>query len=485
MKQHEALREADLDEIQGIVLRGYGGLEESRFVLLQIGDPAGARRWLGSLADEVAPASRTPERSCVNVGFTREGLERLELDALAVAGFPRDFYEGIVSEHRSRMLGDHGDSAPERWSWGGPANEPVHAVLLLYAEDRSGLDALHATHRERLEGAGLRELETLPASLLPGRSEQFGFRDGIGQPALRNALPDALRPGVLERDAPDNTVAPGEFLLGYRNEYKLLPPSPRVDTDALPWGDLGRNGSYLVFRTLAQDVYGFWKFLDERSRRRDGGPDPAARLEWAAKMVGRWPNGTPLVLSPQPPASDEADDTNVFSYAQTDPHGHLCPFGSHIRRANPRDAVDDPDDSLETSKRHRIIRRARPYGTPLWTKFDPDEILRRGDPERGDRELAGEERGIHFLCFNANISRQFEFVQNFWINNARFARLYQDADPLMGDHDPKEQGQKGVFTAQGSPLRRRVTGLERFVHVRGGAYFFVPSLPALRYLARV
>jgi Dyp-type peroxidase family len=224
---------------------------------------------------------------------------------------------------------------------------------------------------------------------------------------------------------------------------------PRTDDPGR--ANLGRNGSYLVLRQLAQDVDGFRRFIDQAGQ---ADPDAGARL--AAKMVGRWPDGTPLTRSPEHPADD-----NDFGYADGDAAGLGCPLGAHIRRANPRDALDPeagPEQSVRSVNRHRLLRRGRAYGDPS----GPGE------------------RGIHFMCLNANIARQFEFVQHTWLNNPKFAGLYDDTDPLVVTH----QGDTGrTFTVQGRPLRQRVTGLPAFVTVRGGAYFFLPGIRALRFLA--
>jgi deferrochelatase/peroxidase EfeB len=176
--------------------------------------------------------------------------------------------------------------------------------------------------------------------------------------------------------------------------------------------------------------------------------------------VGRWPNGVPLTRSPEHPGDDLAD-ANDFGYAEGDAAGQGCPLGAHIRRANPRDALDPeagPEQSLRSVNRHRLLRRGRAYG-----------------------DLSGPgERGIHFICLNANIARQFEFVQHTWLNNPKFAGLYDDTDPLVATH----QGDIGrTFIVQARPFRQRVTGLPAFVTVRGGAYFFLPGIRALRFLA--
>jgi Dyp-type peroxidase family len=454
----------ELDDIQGLVARGYGTLRAAVFVLLRIDDPAAARAWLGDLASEVATAERGDRSEAVHIALTHSGLRGLGLPEASLAGFPDEFTGGMTTDHRRRILGDVGENAPERWRWGGPAN-PVDAVLLLYAEDQAQLGTL----AERLAGpavlraAGLAEVQRLDSSPLEG-TEPFGFRDGISQPLIAELGPPD-RPGP-----PLHTVRAGEFVLGYQNQYGQVAESPTVAAAQDPGrvlprtgdperADLGRNGSYLVLRQLAQDVEGFRRFVDQASRV-DGQADPDAGARLAAKMVGRWPNGAPLTRAPDHPADDLAD-ANDFGYADGDGAGHGCPLGAHIRRVNPRDALDPesgPEQSLRSSNRHRLLRRGRAYGDPA----DPGE------------------RGIHFICLNANIARQFEFVQHTWLNNPKFAGLYDDTDPLVAPH----QGDAGrTFTVQARPLRQRVTGLPAFVTVKGGAYFFLPGLRALRFLA--
>ena len=187
-------------------------------------------------------------------------------------------------------------------------------------------------------------------------------------------------------------------------------------------------------------------------------------------MVGRWPGGAPLVLAPDGDDRRLASE-NDFDYHEPDPFGERCPIGSHIRRANPRDSLDpDPGSraSVTVGKRHRILRRGRGYGT----RIGVEEAL-SGDDE------SGESRGLHFLCLNANIARQFEFIQHSWINDPKFSGLYDDPDPLVG----ARAGGACVFTAQGRPVRTRLGGLPEFVSVRGGAYLFLPGIRAVHYLA--
>jgi len=462
----------ELHDVQGLVARGYGDLTAACFVLVGFEDGAAARRWLGSIATTLTRADERPDRRAVNVALTSSGLRKLGLDAAALSLFSIEFADGMTTAHRRRILGDVEDNAPEGWDWGGPRTPDVDAALLLYAVDLPALTALEAEQTDAI-GAGLRTLARLGTSDLQGH-EPFGFRDGISQPLIE---------GLSKTGPPESTVRFGEFVLGYPNEYGRYTDRPILDPSADPARilpsdpdsggcDLGRNGTYLVFRQLSQDVRDFWRFLDQVSRRPDGSADRDARLRLAAKMVGRWPGGAPLALASDgdDPALAEAND---FAYFHHDRGGARCPIGAHIRRANPRDSLDPRPGTAKSysiNRRHRILRRGREYGTQL----TPDEALNGNLAHPAD-----DERGLHFICLNGNIARQFEFINDTWLNDPKFAGLYDDADPLAGPSRPYG----GTFTMQSDALRERVTDVPRFVSVKGGAYFFLPGIAATRYLA--
>lgn len=446
----------ELHDIQGLVARGYSGLPAARFLLLGIDGAAAGRAWLGSLGPRLTAGDAPPREGAVNVALTSSGLAKLGVPADVLELFALEFAGGMTTPHRRRMLGDVGPDAPERWDWGGPGR-PIDAVLLLYAQDDRSLAALQAEQTDALP-SGVRVVRALDTSDLHGY-EPFGFRDGISQPFVE---------GLSKHGPPAQTVRFGEFVLGYPNEHGHYTDDLLLDRSP----ELGRNGTYLVFRQLSQDVGGFWRFLDAAARRPDGGADPERRTRLAARLVGRWPSGAPLALAP------EADDpdlrtANDFLYHGDDPRGTRCPLGAHIRRANPRDTLDPrpgTDDSLEINRRHRILRRGREYGPPL----SVDDALR---PEGAGR--AGDERGLHFMCLNASIARQFELVHFTWLNSPKFVGLYDDSDPIVGPSQPFG----GTFTIQSETLRERLTEMPRFVSVRGGAYFFMPGIGATRHLA--
>lgn len=471
-----------LAEIQGIILRGYGELESARFLLLAIGDAKLAKNWLTTL--DVRNGEHKPQATecCVNIAFTAGGLKKLGLSDELLGMFAGEFSEGMAGTgHRRRILGDHGESSPDRWRWGGPNNDAADILLMLYAGDEAALRALVEREGKDLPRRGLRLIEQLDSVKLPGRKEHFGFRDGISQPGIE---------GYSDDSSPGNTVAAGEFVLGYLNAYgqytdrptvkpeqdpdNLLPPAP----DDRARHDLGMNGSYLVFRQLRQNVHAFWNYLSANAPGKNADDKMQACIALASKMVGRWPSGAPLVKSPDADNPQLADDNDFMYVRSGDADGLKCPIGSHVRRSNPRDALDPKpgsERSIEVGKRHRIVRRGRAYGPPAADSMRPGDIIGKPDD--------GKERGLHFICFNTQIGRQFEFIQHTWVNSTKFDGLYEDDDPLIGDRGGTESHPAGGFTVQQEPVRRRVTGMPRFVTVCGGGYFFMPGIRAVRYIA--
>lgn len=437
-------------------------------MLVRVTDPPAARASISDLAAEVTTADGKREHDSLNLAFTATGLSRLGLADRALETFPIGFLEGMASPRRSRVLGDQGDNDPANWEWGGPGTQEVDALIMLFAEDEARLDTFSAAVSKRL--AGFETLKTLGAGRQPDNREHFGFRDGVGQPAI-----DGMDRANAQRARTGHATVlpPGEFILGYTNIYGGMTPVPGSsdpDAAAAPArsGDtppaFGTNGSYLVFRQIEQNVPAFWQYAQKAGNTiYRGDADAATRL--AAKMVGRWPSGAPLVLHPDSDplgGTPTTLDSNDFGYAAQDPDGVRCPLGSHIRRSNPRDGLGpDPDTARNSANRHRILRRGRSYGDRIKNQLEDD----------------GQPRGLYFVCLNADLDRQFEFVQQTWIDNPVFAGLYFETDPLIG-HRPDGD----TFSVQTPLLRRRARGLTAFVTVRGGAYFFLPGMQALRML---
>ena len=492
----------EFDDIQGLVRFGHGHLDAASFLLLRVTNPARARKWLASAPVTNAVTGKPPRRA-LQVAFTYDGLKALRVPSKVIADFSLEFVSGMTEKSRARRLGDVGANAPARWAWGGRGKKMPHVMVMLYGESR-GFPAQEAALRRELQRSGLALLHPL-TTLDIGGVEPFGFADGVSQPELDW---DRKKPARFrETRSYTNLAALGEFLLGYPNEYGRYTDRPLVDAKDDPRGllplaedragrhDFGRNGAFLVVRDLAQDVRGFWHFLDKQS-----GHDRAKARKLAAAITGRNMNGDPIVRMhpwPIPGVGHDLDDVwgNQFTYAQ-DPDGLACPFGAHIRRANPRNADLPPrarglwrwalrtlgfgnrsprEDLVASTRFHRLLRRGREYGTAL-----PQENALKPATRSG-----GDERGLRFICLNANILRQFEFVQSAWLENSIFDGLSEETDPIVGNRRVLMSGRRtDTFSIpQENGLRRRVTGLPRFVTVRGGAYFFLPGIRALRYIA--
>jgi Dyp-type peroxidase family len=312
-------------------------------------------------------------------------------------------------------------------------------MIILFAQDPGELEAKSSQYRALIQQFGVKELSAQDAVALPGPKDHFGYVDAIS---------DMVIEGTREEPHPNKgpTIKPGEFFLGYPDETGGLPEMPKPDI-------LGRNSSYLVYRKLYEDVGAFRVFLRQES-------NSVEEQEWlAAKLMGRWRSGAPLVLAPNqddPELAADRSRNNDFNYAEMDPQGLACPIGAHIRRVNPRDSVANVN-------RNRLLRRGLPYG-PQLGESQPDD---------------GADRGVTIFFGNASIARQFEFVQRIWINDSTFNGLGKEKDPLLGANDGTTD-----MTIPRKPFRKRIKGLPRFTTVKGGGYFFVPGLQALRFLAR-
>jgi len=475
-------------DIQGLVTSAYAHLPCAAYVFLELKDGPGAKRWLQAILPQITTAEswrRRPDNpkikppTALNVAFTFEGYRQLGLSNDALNSFSREFQFGMPE--RAEVLGDIGPNAPDEWEFGYP-QEGVHGLLAVFGMDEPTLLGWLARQRQQFESSDAGTFIVVEcAHRLPHSREHFGFADGVSQPEIEGVRRNVRRGEPI--------VPTGEFILGYPDAYNCLPPSVGVrrsedPDDILPpfpeqpnWKDFGRHGSYLVFRKLEQDVAGFWQFVRRTVETMPGMPAPqnAGRksemvTHLASKFVGRWPSGAPLLLAPtqdDPALGDDFDRNNDFVYMQKDPLGFACPFAAHIRRANPRDSLarDTAKLSLMTASRHRLIRRGMPYGEPLAL----GDVLNVHDD--------GKPRGLHFIALSSNLKRQFEFIQQQWINNARFNGLFNDKDPLVSNNDGT-----GNMTLQRDPVRATIGQVPAFVTTRGGAYFFMPSMTSLRFL---
>jgi Dyp-type peroxidase family len=444
---------ADLRDIQGLIYHSWADHPFAAYQFAKLGEAAHSRAWLEQLREQVTTSvGYKAKQGRLQIALSPRGLAALGVPSSVVAQLPHEARAGMRA--RAHVLGD---DATSEWTLG--SRDELDVLVMMFARDEDSRSAMVAQQRAALQAAGAVLAPIELSAPLPERREHFGFVDGISQPFI-HGLHAAPRAG-------HDVISAGELLLGYPNEYQRLPHSPHWDSV-----DLGRNGSYLVFRKLEQHVERFWGYLTERGRAMSERPDDAADVRkhaeyLGAKMMGRWPSGAPMATAPHhdDPAARHPDRINTFGYRDEDREGLRCPISSHVRRANPRDSHGgSAEQSREVISRHRILRRGRPWGPPL-----AEELARAG---QGDQR----ERGLYFISLQTSIARGFEFIQQSWLNNKGFGRLNAEGDPLTGGGCP--------FTIPAEPVRLRLPAVPQVVTSRGGGYFFLPSLSALTRICR-
>nr|WP_294522201.1 hypothetical protein [uncultured Rhodopila sp.] len=485
-------------EIQSLVFGGLSFMPFGTCLLLSLPrETPAARAWLRDVAPHVAfdDGRRLGAPAIITLALGAPGLARLGLPEEGLNSFPFAFREGMVTEARSRILGDVRGNGHQYWWWG---QAQPDAVLLVYgrtaeavAKLQGDLDAIAARH-----GAACTRVIPLK-EITADKREAFGFVDGISQPVIRGTHK------ALHAADSIHVVAPGEFVLGYPDNRDNFPPGPTLpaladQANLLPLvggapgfstnatdtpRDLGCNGSFLVIRQLEQDRDAFDTFCTteaERLKHRLPPPYEITPDFIAAKLVGRWRDGSSLVRHPYnsqtgetakekqrraqhaeaaAPGEFHTHPDNKFLFGTEDPEALRCPFAAHIRRANPRDSFNPgSEDQIAISNRHRIMRVGRQYR-----------------PE-------GEEKpGLLFMCLNGDIERQFEFVQQTWVMNPGFHGLSREKDPLLGDGEDGECG----FTIPSRHGPVRLSEVPRFITTRGGGYFFMPGKRLIDYLSTV
>jgi Dyp-type peroxidase family len=535
----------DVREIQGSILVGFNK-DYQHFIFFQIAKPAVAKSWLRLLIPHIATVDETlafrrlfralrARRAAepagmiatwVNVAFSYEGIRKLTSDDEAKKFASEAFKKGLAE--RSSVLGDPTDpsaeGSPKNWVVGNAKSRPD--ILLLVASDspialkneikriKEEIKSLQGVSPGRRATAGLRIVFEQPGANLPSGlagHEHFGFKDGVSQPGIRGRVPGGeqnfLTPRLVDpQDAHSLRFAkpgqpliwPGQFVLGYplQAESDDLNPAP-PSSDSSPWPDWARNGSFLVFRRLRQDVGGFWAFASAQANllKQKAGFEGMTPERFASLLVGRWPSGAPIMRTPDQDSADLARNSEAnnnfrfsentepillrpdvphepdnFPQATGDANGIRCPYAAHIRKVNPRDDTTDLGGGRRTLRR-RILRRGIPYGPPL-----------------ENRTTAGDDkadRGLLFLSYQASIEEQFEFLTQNWVDSPKLPKDY-DQDNRVAGHDPII-GQNGsaanrarVFTLRGSDGSFETIEVPNdFVIPTGGGYLFAPSITAL------
>ena len=415
----------------------------ARYEFLSFREKGAGNRWLAAMLEKVGSADAVgadiPDSRWVSLAFTWNGLRALGVDEDSLGTFPEEFRQGMAA--RAEMLGATGHNAPEHWI-GGLASPDLHAIAILFArdvEERERCRIAHATFLAECDGVDV--LSGLDLAAIPPFThahEHFGYRDRLSEPPVEGS-------GYEPTPGSGPLLRAGEFFLGYPDQFGLEPALPQPEI-------LSHNGSYIAYLRLQQHVGRFRDFL-----KANGKTEEEQELV-AAKLMGRWRSGAPLVLAPEhddPKLACDRSRSNNFNYGEMDPLGYACPLGAHIRRMNPR-------DTAENIERRRMIRRGGTYGPAL-----PE-----GAPEDGV------ERGVAAFVGCASLTRQFEFAMNVWTNDPTFHELKNERDPMLGTQDGSFD-----FTIPKRPIKRKIGGLPAFTTIRGGAYFFLPGIRGLYFLA--
>ena len=436
----------DLHEIQATILRPRPAPYFGTHVLLRVDDAEAGRKFLRRLAPHIASATNwwDAANTWLEIGISFAGLEALGVPRESLQSFPEAFRVGMAA--RAGQLGDDGVNDPKNWDKPFGTGQ-VHIGVSAFSDSEEKHQRALAIAREQYEGfSGVGVLAMQDFGAQPDDRNSLGYKDGIDQPPVEGSGVDPL-PGQ------GRPIKAGEFILGYPGEAGALLPMPQPDI-------LGRNGTYVGFRKYQTRVGAFNRFL------RDNGSTEAERELVAAKLVGRWRSGAPLTLAPDadnPALGADPQRNNNFDYAN-DPHGRQVPFGSHIRRMNPRDTQLT---RLTDVNLHRVIRRGTTYGPP----YDPNALSEQDDQVP---------RGAIFLFISAKAMATMEFLQKEWINDGDFIGANGERDPIIG-----QQEEGATFTIPKQPVRRRIRGIETFNVLKGGEYFFMPSLSALKWLANL
>jgi Dyp-type peroxidase family len=436
----------ELEDIQATVLHQRPEPYYGTHVMLHVDDSRGGRELLRRLSPKIEPAVDwwQADEIWIAVAITYSGLVAVDVPDDSLRSFPEAFRAGMAA--RTNELRDYGANDPQHWD--NPfGTGQIHIGLSIFSDtEENWRDALQTARQQYEELSGVSVLLTQDFGAQPGARNPLGFRDGIGQPAIEgsgvNPLPGQGRP-----------IKAGEFILGYAGEagVPLAMPQPEV---------LGRNGTFLAFRKYESRAGTFNVFLQQHAHTEE------ERELLAAKLVGRWRSGAPLTLAPDHDDSALGKDSrrnNDFTYAK-DPHGLQVPLGSHMRRMNPRDTEMAVLTDVNV---HRIIRRGTTYGAP----YDPNAMSAEDDETL---------RGVYFLLISAKAMETIEFLQQEWIDNGNFMGLGEERDPNVG---LQEDG--ATFTIPQQPVRRRIHDIQTFNVLRGGEYFFMPSLSALRWISEL
>jgi Dyp-type peroxidase family len=444
-----------LGELQPNILKAHVR-DHLSALFLAFGDAAQGRSFLVSVTGKMKSAKAHLEEvgafktgggagtPYVGVGLTAAGYRALDVET-----FPQDeaFLRGMAAADTRRMLND-----PPRSTFDPGYHAEIHAVVLvgdatdkaMTARRNEILDLLPDSATVLAEETGLGRVNARGEGI-----EHFGYVDGRSQPLFLTEDVDA------EKNNTDginvwNPAAP----LGQVLVPDTAAPDPGV-----------HFGSYFVFRKLEQNVRRFKQAeADLADTLGLAGED---RERAGAMLIGRFEDGTPLTTQREDGA--ESPVSNNFTY-DSDRAALKCPFQAHIRKTNPRGSGGAEDPAGE--RQHLMARRGVTYGER------PDDP--NADVPPAARPSGGV--GLLFMAFNSVLGNQFEFTQAIWADNPGFPivdGVTPGLDPVIGQG---ERGSSDYTVDWGGSAQRTAGPVPQAVTLRGGEYFFMPSLAFLRSL---
>jgi Dyp-type peroxidase family len=423
----------------------------------------------------------------LNVAFTYSGLAELGITGIPSPDPDLDLFKNGMHASQATLK----DPPSSSWKILKPSSH-LHGVFIVTGSTHAEVVDVISLRLVPATGNGWKKREEAVGQVRPNPvkgHEHFGYADGVSQPGVRgtlgtsgNALTPTVGPDDDQGAKGQDLLWPGEFVFGYPGQNFSAPKFNVKGPDAVPPITFMKDGAFLVFRRLAQEVPEFNKSVKDAalSLGIPGTTNPMNPDLLGAQMVGRWKSGAPIINAPMADDLSMAEgtgDENDFEFGG-DRLGLKCPWAAHIRKAYPRDDVEndtnpsDADSEEAHTQTHRMLRRGIAFGPEV----TEDEALNQ-------TSVGGSHtRGLLFKCYVTSIKEQFEFVQSHWVNNENFSQPGSGIDAIIGQSSAASRLWLGAAPLSQNPTDKPTLHLHGFVHLEGGEYFFAPSIPALQAL---
>lgn len=464
-----------LEDLQGNILKSHEKNYYAHIFIQFNREPEAAKKWIRQFTSELVSSAHqqlaevgnslginSSSYSAISANFLLSYLGYEALGFKLPVGGNREFPSAafkVGMPHFGKILKD-----PPLNQWESGWQQPIHALIILADNDLPNLQSY--TEKVIREITAIAEVVNTQAGMILRNSkgqaiEHFGFRDGVSQPLfLKGDIEVAQAQGTDKW----NPTAPLELLLV---------------KDPLGQGE-DSYGSYCVYRKLQQDVQGFRTAEKKLAQKLRLSAKDAERA--GALAIGRFRDGTPVVLAPSEQNADPVP--NNFNY-DDDQKGRKCPFHAHIRKTNPRGDKNDRYHTLEEHRQHRIVRRAVSYGEMPETRDNSLDTMGRVAQQMAHLQemklqpAAGEQVGLLFIGFQSDIFDQFMFMQKNWANHQQFVTYTTGVDAVIGQgNKPSPAGQK--WPLEWGEDETVEFDFYNFVTLKGGEFLFAPSISFLK-----